>query len=86
MFKRLFWLGIGAMLGFGGSWWLTRTVKQRLEQLMPQQLSANVATKARAVGSDVRAAIADGRQAMRDQEEAMRAQLEARRIKISGPR
>lgn len=47
MFKRLFWLGIGAMLGFGGSWWLTRTVKQRLEQLMPQQLSANVATKAR---------------------------------------
>lgn len=79
MFKRLFWLGIGVTLGFGSSWWLTRTVKQRLEQLLPQQVRANVATKARTAGKDVRAALADGRQAMRQQEASLRAQMEARR-------
>jgi len=79
VFKRLFWLGIGVTLGFGSSWWLTRMVKQRLEQLLPQQLRANVATKARSAGNDVRAAVADGRQAMRQQEAALRAQLAARR-------
>ena len=79
MFKRLFWLLVGVTLGFGSSWWITRTVKQRLEQLLPQQMSANLAKKARTVGHDVRAAVADGRQAMHTQEAALRAQMDARR-------
>jgi hypothetical protein len=78
MFKRLFWLGIGASLGAGGSWWLTRTVKQKLQRYVPQRLTSDLATRARAVGGDVRAAVADGRQAMRDQEDHLRAQVEAR--------
>lgn len=78
MFKRLFWLGIGASLGFGASWWLTRRVKHRIEQLTPTRLTKGVAEKARRVGDDVLAAVADGRHAMRTQEEVLRAQLEAR--------
>ena len=78
MFKRLFWLGVGASLGFGGSWWVTRTVKQKLQRLVPARLSQTVAAKARTVGGDMRAAMADGRQAMREHEDRLTAQLEAR--------
>jgi hypothetical protein len=76
--KRLLWLGIGASLGFGGSWWLTRTIKQKLEKLLPARVKETMATKARSVGGDVRAAIADGRQAMHEREDHLRTQLEAR--------
>jgi len=78
MFKRMFWLGIGATLGFSTSWWVTRTVRQKIERYMPQQLTSSLATKARSVRGDVRAAIADGRQAMHEQEGILRAQIETR--------
>jgi putative heme iron utilization protein len=78
VFKRLFWLGLGASLGVGGSWWVTRTVRQKILRYAPKRLTSDLATKARSVGGDVRAAVADGRQAMRDQEDHLRAQLEAR--------
>ncbi len=78
MFKRLLWLSIGASLGFGTSWWVTRTVKQKIERYMPARLTAGLADKARSVGGDVRASVADGRQAMRDREDALRAQVDAR--------
>lgn len=78
MFKRLFWLSIGASLGLGGSWWVTHKVKLKIEQLTPARLTESLATKARSVGDDVRAAIADGRQTMHEQEDLLRAQLEAR--------
>jgi hypothetical protein len=78
VFKRLFWLGIGASLGFGTSWWVTRQVKQKIEQLTPTRLSQSLADKARSVGGDVRAAVADGRQAMREQEGVLRSHFDAR--------
>jgi len=78
VFKRLFWLGLGMSLGAGTSWWVTRTVKQKLQRYLPQQLSDSLTTRARAVRGDVRAAIADGRQAMHEQESALRAQLDTR--------
>ncbi len=78
VFKRLFWLGIGASLGLGTSWWVTRTVKQKLEQLLPARVKDTVAAKARTVGYGVRAAVSDGRQAMHEREEDLRTQLEAR--------
>ncbi len=78
MFKRLFWLGIGASLGLGTSWWVTRTVKQKIERYLPQRLTADMASRARSMTGDVRAAIADGRQAMHDQEQVLRARMDAR--------
>ena len=78
MFKRLFWLGIGASLGFGSSWWVTRQVKRKIEQLTPTRLTQGLADKARSVGGDVRAAVADGRQAMHEQDDVLRSQFDAR--------
>ncbi len=78
MFKRLLWLTIGASLGAGTSWWVTRTIKQKIERYTPTRLTQGVANKARAVSGDVRAAVADGRRAMHDHEELLRGQLDAR--------
>jgi hypothetical protein len=78
VFKRLLWLTIGASLGVGTSWWVTRTIKQKLERFTPTRLTEGVANKARSLGGDVRAAVADGRRAMHDHEELLRAQLDAR--------
>ena len=33
MFKRLFWLMVGAGFGFGVSFWLTRFVRQTIDRL-----------------------------------------------------
>ena len=78
MFKRLFWLSVGLTVGATGSWWLTRAVKQKIEQYVPARVRQRAARRARDVSRDVRAAIADGRQAMHDQEEILRARLDAR--------
>jgi hypothetical protein len=79
VFKRLFWLTIGASLGFGSSWWITRTIKQKLERFLPARLSAGVTTTAHTVSGTVRAAVAEGRVAMHERETELRAQLEAKR-------
>jgi hypothetical protein len=76
--KRLLWLTIGATLGFGGSWWVTRTVKAKLERYMPARLTAGVVNAAHSATGDVRAAVADGRDAMHEREAQLRAQLDAR--------
>lgn len=79
MFKRLFWLTTGASLGFFGSFWLTRRIRQTVERLMPERLSADLKVKARSFGTDVKAAVADGRDAMQAREAALRTSLETRR-------
>jgi hypothetical protein len=84
MFKRLFWLFVGAGFGFGMSFWLTRMVKQTVERYTPERVGNDVAGALRAFGDDLRAAVADGRQAMREQEAALRADL-ARRPPRGGP-
>jgi hypothetical protein len=78
VFKRLFWLGVGASLGAGTSWWVTRAVKQKIQRYVPARLTEGVATKVRTVGGDVRAAVADGRQAMHEREDHLRTQVEGR--------
>ncbi|HEX3541365.1 MAG TPA: hypothetical protein VHT75_13105 [Acidimicrobiales bacterium] len=78
MFKRLFWLLVGASLGFGGSWWVTRTVKQKLERLMPARVSAGVARAAQHGPARIKEAVADGRLAMRQREAELQARLDAR--------
>ena len=78
MFKRLFWLLIGAGFGFGASFWVTRRVRETVERYMPARVSNDVADALRAFGADVRAAVAEGRDGMREREAELRAELDAR--------
>ena len=75
MFKRLFWLVVGAGFGFGVSFWLLRFVRQTVERYTPERMSSDLAGALRAFGADLRAAVAEGREAMREREEEIRAEL-----------
>ena len=78
MFKRLFWLVIGAGFGFGVSFWLMRFVRSTVERYSPEKVSGDMADALRTFGADIRAAVAEGREAMREREGELRADLEAR--------
>jgi len=79
MFKRLFWLMIGAGFGFGVSFWLIRFVRQTVERYTPERVSSDLAGALRAFGEDLRAAVADGRAAMQEREAEIRSELSATR-------
>ena len=76
MFKRLFWLLIGAGFGFGVSFWMVRFVKETVERYSPERVSTDLAGAVRGLGTDVRHAVAEGRAAMREHEADLRAHLE----------
>ena len=78
MFKRLFWLVIGAGFGFGVSFWLMRFVRSTVERYSPERVSGDLADALRSFGADIRAAVAEGREAVRERESELRADLEAR--------
>jgi hypothetical protein len=78
MFRRLFWLVVGAAFGFGVSFWLMRFVKSTVERYSPERVSGNVADGLKAFGADLRAAVAEGRMAMRETEEHLRASVDTR--------
>lgn len=75
MFRRLFWLLIGAGFGFGVSFWVLRFVKETVDRYRPERVSADLAGAIRSLGTDLRAAVAEGREAMRETEDNLRAQL-----------
>jgi hypothetical protein len=75
MFKRLFWLIVGAGFGFGVSFWLMRFVRETVERYSPERVSTDLGAALRSLGDDIRAAVAEGRQAMREAEADLRAQL-----------
>jgi hypothetical protein len=75
MFKRLFWLTVGATLGFGSSVWITRTVKRTLHRLSPPQVSDSLLKSVKRTAKDLRAAMAEGRDAMQQREASLRADL-----------
>ena len=75
MFKRLFWLTIGAGFGFGVSFWLVRFVRSTVERYTPERVSSDLAGALREFGKDLREAVADGREAMRERETELRSQL-----------
>ena len=78
MFKRLFWLVIGAGFGFGVSFWLMRFVRDTVERYSPERVAGNMADALRTFGADLRAAAAEGRMAMREREEELRASVESK--------
>ena len=78
MFKRLFWLVIGAGFGFGMSFWVMRTVRATVERWSPERVSEDLSDALRSLGKDLRAAVAEGREAMREREAELRAELDRR--------
>ena len=72
MFKRLFWLMVGAGFGFGMSLWVNRVMRSAAERYSPVRASKELTTALRKLGVDVRDAVAEGRGAMRDRERELR--------------
>ena len=68
MFKRLFWLMVGAGFGFGMSLWVSRLMKSAAERYSPVRASRDLGTSLRRVGTDIRDAVVEGRDVMRDRE------------------
>ncbi|MDQ3756973.1 MAG: hypothetical protein M3394_03895 [Actinomycetota bacterium] len=79
MFKRLFWLVMGAAFGFGVSFWLMRFVRETVTRYSPERVSADLAGALKSFGGDLRAAVAEGREAMREAEADLRARIEPAR-------
>jgi hypothetical protein len=84
MFKRIFWLIIGAGFGFGVSFWLMRFVRQTVERYSPERVSDDLSAAIRSFGGDLRAAVAEGREAMREAEADLRHRLESPRPSANG--
>jgi hypothetical protein len=78
VFKRLFWLVIGAGFGFGVSFWLMRFVRETVNRYSPERVSGDLAGALRSFGADLRAAVAEGREGMREAEAELRSRLESR--------
>ena len=78
MFRRLFWLIVGAGFGFGISFWLMRFVRSTVERYSPERVSGDLADAIRSFGKDLREAVSEGREAMRERETELRAQVERR--------
>jgi hypothetical protein len=75
MFRRVFWLVVGAGFGFGVSFWLMRFVRETVARYSPERVSADLAGAVRSLGSDLRAAVAEGREGMREAEADLRSKL-----------
>lgn len=54
MFKRLFWLMVGAGFGFGASFWANRALRRTLARYTPDRLAAVLADAAREAASGLR--------------------------------
>lgn len=72
MFKRLFWLLVGAGFGFGVSFWLMRFLRETVERYRPERVSSDLAGAISSLGADLRAAVSEGREAMREREAELR--------------
>ena len=81
MFRRIFWLIVGAGFGFGVSFWLMRFFRHTADRYRPQRISADLTGALTSFGKDLRAAAHEGRLAMREREAELKTELTRR-----GPR
>jgi hypothetical protein len=72
VFRRVRWLGAGAVLGFGASVWAQHKLKATAARYRPAGVAGNAVNKARSWPSHVRAAIDEGRSTMRAREAELR--------------
>jgi hypothetical protein len=72
VFKRMFWLSVGTVLGLGGSLWAQRRFRQQIERYKPDEVTRRAVSTVRGLGADVRDAARQGRDAMREREELLR--------------
>ena len=79
MFRRAFWLVVGAGFGFGVSFWLMRWVRETAARYSPDRVSSELAGAVKGLGQDLRDAVAEGRVAMRERELDLRSGLERHR-------
>ena len=75
MFKRLLWLTIGIGFGFGVSFWLIRTVREKVARYTPERVQEDLAGAVRELTTTVKAALNDGVAAMREREAELRDSL-----------
>jgi hypothetical protein len=75
VFKRLFWLTVGTLVGLASSFWAQRRLRRAVERYAPDQVARRVSWSVRKLADDVRAAVADGRAAMREREASLRDQF-----------
>jgi hypothetical protein len=75
MFKRLFWLVVGAAFGFGVSFWLMRALRDAATRYSPSGMTDTLAGALRQLGTDLREAMAEGRAAMRETEDRIRSEI-----------
>ena len=78
MFRRLFWLVVGAGFGFGASFWLMRFVRETAARYTPERVSTDLAGAIKGLGTDLRAAVAEGREAIREREAELHSEVERR--------
>lgn len=78
MFKRLFWLIVGAAFGFGVAFYLMRMVRATVEKMSPDNVGNQLADAIKEFGKDLRAAVAEGREAMQERETQIREELSRR--------
>ncbi len=79
--RRTWWLATGAALGAGGTLWVQRQVRARLEaarqRLTPGGLAAGARDSVQQAADRVRSAVEAGRQARTQREEELWAGLQA---------
>lgn len=79
MFRRLFWLITGMMVGFVGALWLQFKARAVGSRVTPMGVADTVVTATRRTKAELKAAAAEGRAGMAEAEARMRAE-------VTGPR
>jgi hypothetical protein len=79
LFRRIFWVGTGVSMGFGGAMWIRRRIQRAVEAVMPKRVQKQVARRAQRAGGSVAGAVSEGRAAMRQREAELRRQYPAGR-------
>lgn len=72
MFKRLYWLTVGSILGFTAAVWGMVRAKQAAAKLTPAGVRADAEAALRQLRRDLSAAVAEGRDGMREAEARLR--------------